>query len=251
MTRSTVIDQVTDHIARQIASGQLEPGERLPSIRQLATEHGVNPSTIQFVLARLHAAGFVEPRHGVGVVVRDIQLYGGVETWSYLLRLSPHLPDLVLRSVQEILDTLRMFYDTTLTKIEADPRAYDPAPVRRALQRLQHLAARDDISPADTHKAVLQVLRTGLAAVNGSIALAVLNSLGAMLGEIPQILQALYADPAEHLWWWDQMITAWETADTRSARQALTLLDDFHTRALQRLDALLTAETPTGPPTSG
>src|SRR3954470_7158719 len=128
MTRSTVVDELADQIALRIATGSLRAGESLPSIRRLAEEHGVNPSTVQQVLGRLRTAGFVEPRHGVGVVVRDIHLYGGIETWRYLFRFSRRLPDLTVQYVQEILETLRLFYESSLLKIAARPGAFDLAP---------------------------------------------------------------------------------------------------------------------------
>lgn len=121
--RGTVVDEVTDQIAFQIASGRFQAGESLPSIRRLAEEHGINPSTVQLVLGRLRTAGFVEPRHGVGVVVCDIQLNGGIETWRYLFRLSRRLPGLTVRTVQDVLETLRLYYDVTLVKIAAEPAA--------------------------------------------------------------------------------------------------------------------------------
>ncbi|MFC6884874.1 MULTISPECIES: GntR family transcriptional regulator [Actinomadura] len=242
MARSTVVDEVTDRIAFQIASGRLEAGESLPSIRRLAAEHGINPSTVQLVLGRLRTAGFVEARHGVGVVVRDIQLYGGIETWRYLFRFSRRLPDLTVATVRDILETLRLFYDASLTKIAADPAAYDATPARRALGRLELLTGDGTVPAADVHKGVLQILRSSRAAVGGGVTLGVLNSLGAMLSEIPEVLDALYADPAEHVWWWGQVLESWETGDLERGRQTLALLDDWHVQALQRLRARLTAD---------
>ncbi|HEX2314619.1 MAG TPA: GntR family transcriptional regulator [Thermomonospora sp.] len=242
MTRSTVVDEVTDKIAFQIASGRLEAGESLPSIRRLAGDHGINPSTVQLVLGRLRAAGFVEARHGVGVVVRDIQAYGGIETWQYLIRFAGRLPDLTVRIVQDILETLRMYYSASAAKILADPAVYDPGPARRALHRLELLASGDDATPAEVHKCVLQILRTSTVALGGSITLAVLNSLGAMLGEIPEVLETLYGDPGVHAWWWGQVITAWETADGELAQNTIALLDDWHVQILDNLRVRLTAQ---------
>ncbi|REE97870.1 GntR family transcriptional regulator [Thermomonospora umbrina] len=241
VTRSTVVDEIADKIAFQIASGRLEAGESLPSIRRMAEEYEINPSTVQLALERLRMAGFVEPRRGVGIVVRDIEMYGGVEIWHYLLRFSSRLPDLTVRTVQEILETLRMFYESSWAKIAADPSAYDPRPVRRALQRLELLAATEDAAPAEVYKCVLHVLRTSSAALGRTVMLSVLNSLGGVMGEVPEVVDALYCRPAEHAWWWGQVVTAWETADTELAASTLALLDDWHAEALGRLRVLLNA----------
>jgi len=235
--RGRVVEDVADAIAFEIASGRLAPGESLPSIRRLAARYEINPSTVQLVLGRLRTAGFVEPRQGVGVVVRDIQLVGGIETWRYVFRLSQGLPELTVSTVRDALETLRIFYETFHARIVAHPGKFDPGPARGALRRLELLAAGERPAPGDVHRGVLAVLRAGLLAFGGGVTLAVLNSLGEMLGEIPEVMTALYADPAEHVWFWDQVITSWENGDAELGRQALDMLTDWHEVALDRLRA--------------
>jgi DNA-binding transcriptional regulator YhcF (GntR family) len=53
-----------------IRSGALGPGDRLPALRELADELGVNPNTLRAVYARLEADGLIETRHGSGTYVR-------------------------------------------------------------------------------------------------------------------------------------------------------------------------------------
>ncbi len=49
----TVADAVARALSLEILEGRLAPGSRLPSVRALADEHGVNVSTIQRALTRL------------------------------------------------------------------------------------------------------------------------------------------------------------------------------------------------------
>ena len=44
--------QLEEQLTRRILSGWYKPGEKLPTVRDLAAEAGVNPNTMQRALAR-------------------------------------------------------------------------------------------------------------------------------------------------------------------------------------------------------
>ena len=48
-----IYTQIIDEMTMRIASGLYEPGEKLPSVRDLAMDAGVNPNTMQRALAEL------------------------------------------------------------------------------------------------------------------------------------------------------------------------------------------------------
>ena len=52
--------QLIGQIRAGIVSGAFSPGERLPSVRDLAMEAGVNPNTMQRALTELERDGLVE-----------------------------------------------------------------------------------------------------------------------------------------------------------------------------------------------
>jgi DNA-binding transcriptional regulator YhcF (GntR family) len=54
-----------------IASGRFGPGDRLPSVRVLAAEAGVNVNTARAVYARLEREGMAVSRHGRGTFVAE------------------------------------------------------------------------------------------------------------------------------------------------------------------------------------
>lgn len=64
-TGSTVMDIVAS-IRQQVQSGQLSPGQSLPSVRDLAMELGVNRNTVATAYKRLSAAGIAETRGRLG-----------------------------------------------------------------------------------------------------------------------------------------------------------------------------------------
>lgn len=61
--------QIANELRDRITAGQLKPGDRLPSARQITQEWGVAIATATRVLATLRQAGLAEPRTGVGTVV--------------------------------------------------------------------------------------------------------------------------------------------------------------------------------------
>ena len=62
-------DQVRDQIRGLITTGQLAAGERLPSVRQLATDLDVAPGTIAKAYKALETEGILETRIGSGTRV--------------------------------------------------------------------------------------------------------------------------------------------------------------------------------------
>lgn len=67
--RRPIFRQIIDGIGLKIASGELPPGHRLPSVRGLALELMVNPNTVAKAYTQLTAQGMIESRPGVGVFV--------------------------------------------------------------------------------------------------------------------------------------------------------------------------------------
>jgi GntR family transcriptional regulator len=61
--------QIADQIRNHSASGGLAPGDKLPSVRQLARDLAVNPNTILHVYERLTSEGLLERRQGDGTYV--------------------------------------------------------------------------------------------------------------------------------------------------------------------------------------
>jgi GntR family transcriptional regulator len=64
-----VYRQILDQIKYYVASGILKPGDRLPSIRELAQTLAVNPTTVVRVYADLEHEGVIEMQHGRGAFV--------------------------------------------------------------------------------------------------------------------------------------------------------------------------------------
>ena len=61
--------QIVDGVRRLIASGELEVGALLPSVRGLAQQLSINPNTVAKAYGELTLEGWVESRAGLGLFV--------------------------------------------------------------------------------------------------------------------------------------------------------------------------------------
>ncbi len=72
--------QLVERITRQIASGAYKPGDRFPSVRELALEAAVNPNTMQRAMAALEADGLLITSRTAGrTVTEDMALIESVK----------------------------------------------------------------------------------------------------------------------------------------------------------------------------
>ena len=62
----TVVEQVRDGLRQLLVAGAIAPGEKLPSVRQLASQLAINPNTIQRAYEALEQDGYVYSVPGKG-----------------------------------------------------------------------------------------------------------------------------------------------------------------------------------------
>ena len=70
-TSRPIYEQIVVYIVKELASGQLEAGEKLPSQRNLAQELDVNPNTVQRAYREMEMQGLVETKRGLGTFVTE------------------------------------------------------------------------------------------------------------------------------------------------------------------------------------
>ncbi|MGE5572874.1 MAG: GntR family transcriptional regulator [Bacteroidota bacterium] len=66
-----IYQQIIDEIKRAVARGDLKPGDKLPSHRELAQESKVNPNTVQHAYREMEQEGLVEMLRGQGTFIKD------------------------------------------------------------------------------------------------------------------------------------------------------------------------------------
>lgn len=69
-----IYEQIMEQIKKDIASGALQPGDSLPSVRQLAADLKISALTVKKAYDRLEAEGFTSTVHGKGTYVTGTNL---------------------------------------------------------------------------------------------------------------------------------------------------------------------------------
>jgi GntR family transcriptional repressor for pyruvate dehydrogenase complex len=101
VNRRSVPEDVFEQIATEVLSGEMQPGEALPSERRLAEVLGVSRPAVREALKRLTAAGLVEVRQGDATTVRDFRRHAGLDLLPRLLIREGELDFSVVRSILE------------------------------------------------------------------------------------------------------------------------------------------------------
>jgi GntR family transcriptional regulator len=72
-----VYRQIIDQVRGGIASGALEIGDQLPTVRQLAVDLSINPTTVVRAYRELELGGLLETHQGTGTFISSQKLKGG------------------------------------------------------------------------------------------------------------------------------------------------------------------------------
>ena len=92
--------QIVEQLRRMIAGGQLPPGELLPSVREVAGFHAINPMTVSRAYSLLEGEGLLERLRGTGMAVAQRARRARSEAERMSL-LEPRLHDLA-RAAREL-----------------------------------------------------------------------------------------------------------------------------------------------------
>jgi GntR family transcriptional regulator len=90
--------QIVNQVKNLVAAGALESGDRLPSVRTLAKELGVNPITTARAYRELESEGVAETRQGAGTFIGSKRVR--LSHWEVLRRLKPMVDELLVNSKQ-------------------------------------------------------------------------------------------------------------------------------------------------------
>jgi GntR family transcriptional regulator len=108
--------QIAAQLRRLIVGGHIAPGEEVPSVRDVAGRHAINPMTVSRAYAQLETDGLLERRRGKSMVVaahysrtrspdrRMRELEGPLNELARQARELDLQPDLILARLREIME---------------------------------------------------------------------------------------------------------------------------------------------------
>jgi len=82
---SKIYEQIVDQIGQLVAEGQLKPGDRLPSERELVERFQVSRASIREAISALEMMGLIEVRSGEGTYIRHVNLESVVAPLAWML----------------------------------------------------------------------------------------------------------------------------------------------------------------------
>ena len=139
--RNKVYEEVARQIERLILK-KLQPGDKLPSERELAETLGVSRSSIRDAIRSLELMGMVEPRQGAGTIVREISSDSLVNPLANALKRKDEL-------IGELLDFRLMLEPPLAARAAARVSADEITEMEEILQRQTEKHSRGDAAVAE------------------------------------------------------------------------------------------------------
>lgn len=96
-----IYTQLCQLLTQSIVSGELTPGQRLPGVREMALQYGVNPNTVQRTMAELERQGLVYSERTAGrFVTTDAALIAQVQREAALELAENFLEEMKMLGIQ-------------------------------------------------------------------------------------------------------------------------------------------------------
>ncbi|WP_039803223.1 GntR family transcriptional regulator [Nocardia araoensis] len=243
MGSQTVVADVADELARRVAAGEYQPGDLMPSVRQVAEEFEMNRATAQLTLGRLESYGFVEARRGKGFTIRDVREAGGVDVYRQLFRFSIPMPDIAMEMFRDIVDVERNLVLEALLAYTGGEHRIDSAELKSTIDELESLARQQVPDLRQMLALEVALVRGLLTALGLPMQRAILNSIGETVLEVPEAIEAYFAGaPDLHVLVWRALAAVWDSGSGPSEAQ-LALFEDlfgmYHEKVIARFGELV------------
>lgn len=207
--RNKVYEEVAKQIERLILK-KLQPGDKLPSERELAEMLSVSRSSIRDAIRSLELMGLVEPRQGAGTIVREISAETLVNPLSSLLIRQQ-------QQVSELLDFRKMLEPPLAARAATHASAEEIAEMEEILRRQDQKVSHGDLAieeDSDFHYNVAM-------ASGNSVVLKVLDILMDLLRETRERALQVEGRPQKSLAGHRRILAAIKRHDAEAAKAAM------------------------------
>lgn len=223
MTRNTVfeavardpslVEKVVDALLRSIASGELRPGDGLPSERDLGEQFAVSRTIIREALRVLQAKGLINVRSGRSAVVAAMPASHITETIQLFLQGAQRQELLDPQKISEV----RVILEVRMVELACERASVaDLSLMQQAVDAMQ---ATDEVEEASAQD--VEFHRLIASATYNALIVILLDSIGAVLVEIRRrsltVAGRRERAVAEH----QRILDALRARDVSGARQAM------------------------------
>lgn len=216
ITQRTVVSQVMSHLRELIASGQYQPGDRIPTEGDLAERFGIGRSSIREAIKIFNYLGILESKAAKGTFLRNSSnISTEALSWSILLGKKE------VRDLIEIRGALELWSIVELTRDKREDKVY----VADTLTELDTLIERMAALSSEKHNEALVELdynfhNTIISSIHNPIYSSIYEVLRAFMYEEIVKSQETYADPLKIADEHRQIVEAIKSADETQAMQA-------------------------------
>jgi GntR family transcriptional regulator, transcriptional repressor for pyruvate dehydrogenase complex len=207
--RAKVYEEVAKQIERLILK-KLQPGDKLPSERELAELLGVSRSSIRDAIRGLELVGLVEPRQGAGTIVREMSSESLVNPLANALKQKQEL-------VGELLDFRKMLEPPLAARAATHASAEEMAEMEDILRRQEEKLTRGEAAIAEDSEFHYSV---ALASGN-SVVLKVIDILMDLLRDTRQRSLQVEGRPQKSIAGHRKILAAIKRRDPEAAKSAM------------------------------
>jgi GntR family transcriptional repressor for pyruvate dehydrogenase complex len=207
--RNKVYEEVAKQIEHLILE-KLQPGDKLPSERELAEMLQVSRSSIRDAIRSLELTGLVEPRQGAGTIVRELSAQSLVNPFANALKRRQEL-------VSELLDFRKMLEPPLAARAATHASPDEISEMEEILQRQEGTLSHGEASIAEDAEFHYSI---ALASGN-SVVLKVLDILMDLLRETRERSLQLQGRPQRSLAGHRRILAAIKRHDAEAAKDAM------------------------------
>ena len=207
--RNKVYEEVAKQIERLILK-KLQPGDKLPSERELAEMLGVSRSSIRDAIRSLELIGMVEPRQGAGTVVREISATSVVTPFTTVLTHQR-------QAVSELLDFRKMLEPPLAARAATHASPEEVAEMEEILSRQEDKLHREEVAIEEDSEFHYSVAM----ASENSVVLKVLDVLMDLLRETRERSLQVEGRPQKSLAGHRRILAAIKRRDSEAAEAAM------------------------------